>query len=369
MADFEQLEANSGQEPDAFNGLLAALLTQWEEQDLEISADAEAGQEAAAMEEPVSEEAEPAPVESTLAQLSQLAEMETASETGSGPIVEAFWPAPEPESLPAGIAPVGVAFQTNCEEPELMEETSGEECLPVEEPAAGLQIQAGPAGTEPAVESVEDEVVQAEPEPEPEMAIVPVRAEEARAARVAEPRMVSSKTENMLQLVRTMYRGIQERKTGAAAAGMEGYVVVRLAGHQIGIPTRRVVETDRLPRVTPLPFVPDFIPGVANLRGEVLPLVDLRLLLGLEPETEARMVVVRPREGEAATALVVDGLGGIAWLNPSQLSPVDAPVETGERVDLESLVSAAGRHRDRKLEILDLDRLFASRELAELRAQ
>jgi len=384
MADFEQLETNLGQETEAFDGLLADLLTQWDEQDVELAA--EAGPAAQA------------PVESALAQLSEVMGTQPGSVTGledswTGPaeppaviMSGALWPEaePEPEDWPAGISPIGLVSGTSWEDPELGtvtataldgggidfepaggENTSVEEGLPVSEPATGLEFLAGPAG--PAEEGVEGEAAV-----EPEIEVVTDQPAEIGAEIEAAPafiqRKLSTKTENMLELVRTMYRGIQERKTGQTAAGRDGYVVVRLAGHQFGIPTRRVVETDRLPRVTPLPFVPDFIPGVANLRGEVLPLVDLRLLLGLEPEPEARMVVVRHKDEEPATALVVDGLGGIAWISPSQLSSVETPEEAGEEIGLERLVSASAEHRNRKLEILDLDRLFASRELVELRA-
>ncbi|MBM3810371.1 MAG: chemotaxis protein CheW [Acidimicrobiia bacterium] len=285
------------------------------------------------------------------------------------------------------------------------EMSSAEETLQAGDPDAGLDFQAGQAGDQIADQAAEpfadsglwemllaqsaeqeeaesepeavcqeldeelEPVAASEPEIEPQLeptAISPPAPEAPAPARV---RALSDKTEGLLELIRAMYGRIQERKSDVGVAGKDGYVVVKVGAGMFGLPMRRVMETDRLPRITPLPFVPDFVPGVANLRGEVLPLIDLRLLLGLEADSDGRMVVVRPKEGESPAALLVDGLGGIAWLGRSELTrvePQQAP-EQEDALQLEQLVSAVGQHRSRELGILDLERLFASKELTELR--
>jgi chemotaxis signal transduction protein len=96
----------------------------------------------------------------------------------------------------------------------------------------------------------------------------------------------------------------------------------------------------------------------------VLPLVDLRTLLGLDSESavqddEGRMLVVRRKETEAPTALVVDGLRGIAWMRSRPARPESGTI-AGQ---VAGLLTGAGEHREAIVHILDVDRLFKSRQL------
>ena len=59
-------------------------------------------------------------------------------------------------------------------------------------------------------------------------------------------------------------------------------ILFLLAGAQYAIPITQALEMDVLPPITPVPFAADWIRGVTNRRGEILPVVDLRLLLGFE---------------------------------------------------------------------------------------
>jgi chemotaxis signal transduction protein len=187
----------------------------------------------------------------------------------------------------------------------------------------------------------------------------------------------------MLRLMAAMYPeaalnvGLPKSDVLPAAAGRsadDGYVVFSLGGERFAIPLKQVVEADRVPAVTPVPFVPDFVRGVANRRGEVLALIDLRLLLDIEQEPaplgaragDGRMLVVRRSESDAPAALVVDSLGGIAWMNLRR----DLQERPAGRVacQLGDLVCAFGEHRESTLPVVDLERLFARKELEELAA-
>jgi purine-binding chemotaxis protein CheW len=58
-------------------------------------------------------------------------------------------------------------------------------------------------------------------------------------------------------------------------------IVFSLDGTRYAFPIRSVLEVDAMPRITAVPNVPDFVCGVTNVRGEVIAVLDLRLLLGL----------------------------------------------------------------------------------------
>lgn len=103
------------------------------------------------------------------------------------------------------------------------------------------------------------------------------------------------------------------------------YVRVRVAGEQYALPVEHVLEVAERGAVTPVPGAPAHVVGVRNLRGEVLPVVDLASALGLEAAGRAageRIVVLE--EGGRRAGLAVEGLVGVAQL-------ADVSAQEGER--------------------------------------
>ncbi len=87
------------------------------------------------------------------------------------------------------------------------------------------------------------------------------------------------------------------------------HVLVLLGDAHYGLPMKNVLEIQQLPQVTYLPNLPPWIPGVCNLRGNVVSIVDLKQLLGFDPTTlsrNTRMVVVRTDNHDVTTGFVVD---------------------------------------------------------------
>jgi purine-binding chemotaxis protein CheW len=187
----------------------------------------------------------------------------------------------------------------------------------------------------------------------------------------------ATRRESILRLLAAMYPDAAPRITGQTAADAaaltprrsagDGFVVFQLGGESFALPIQNVIEADRVPSLTPVPFTPEFVRGVTNRRGEVLPLIDLRLLLGVDagPNAgEARMLVVRLKESDPPAALVVDGLGGIAWFE--RLLGVRLTSQIAGRFP--ELLRGAGVHRDSTVHVVDLERLFARKEFEELTA-
>src|SRR6185295_7344230 len=90
-----------------------------------------------------------------------------------------------------------------------------------------------------------------------------------------------------------------------------------------------VTELDRVPAITLVPQTPAWLRGVTSLRGDVLSVVDLRVLLGLDPTSAhtGRMVVVRLLDEEFSVGLLVDGVDRIITLEPGAVHPPAAPLE------------------------------------------
>jgi chemotaxis signal transduction protein len=143
------------------------------------------------------------------------------------------------------------------------------------------------------------------------------------------------------------------------AHATERFLSFSLAGEVYAVALAGILETDRLPRVTRVPGLPAWVIGVTNLRGSILPVVDLRRLLSLEEAEnplDGRILVVRPTPGDAPAALVVDRLEGIALLAPSELHPAPQWLDNKVLPYLEGIGSFKGR----LVNVLDLGRLFGA---------
>lgn len=139
----------------------------------------------------------------------------------------------------------------------------------------------------------------------------------------------------------------------------ERFLSFSLAGEVYAVDLAGILETDRLPRITRVPGLPAWAIGVSNLRGTILPVVDLRRLLNLEESenpSEGRILVARLAAGDAPAALVVDRLEGVALLAPSELHPAPQWLDSKILPYLEGIGSFKGR----LVNVLDLGRLFSA---------
>jgi purine-binding chemotaxis protein CheW len=108
------------------------------------------------------------------------------------------------------------------------------------------------------------------------------------------------------------------------------HVLVRLGDSFYALPMKNVQEIQQLPMVTYLPHLPEWIPGVCNLRGNIVSIVDLKQLLGFESTNFAaktRLVVVRSENQDLTTGLVVDEVVRITEVEPANIRRPVGPLE------------------------------------------
>src|SRR5437763_16976232 len=115
----------------------------------------------------------------------------------------------------------------------------------------------------------------------------------------------------------------QETTAKPAAGGDEQQLVVFELGAELyGVEIARVHEIIRLQAVTRVPRSPAFVEGVINLRGKVIPVVDLRRRFGLpsaEHTRSSRIVVVEI--GDQVVGIVVDGVSEVLRVNSATVEP------------------------------------------------
>jgi len=160
--------------------------------------------------------------------------------------------------------------------------------------------------------------------------------------------------------------GTQEATVKLAAGGDEQQLVVFELGAELyGVEIARVHEIIRLQTVTRVPRAPAFVEGVINLRGKVIPVVDLRRRFGLpsaEHTRSTRIVVVEI--GDQVVGIVVDSVSEVLRVNTATVEP-PSPVVAG--IDSEYLHGIA-KLTDRLVILLDLDRVLARDERRALEA-
>lgn len=152
-----------------------------------------------------------------------------------------------------------------------------------------------------------------------------------------------------------------------AAAPPGKYLTFTLADEAYGVPVVAVREIIRLCPITPVATMPPHVRGVINLRGKVIPLIDLRVRLGLPAQADHdRTCIIVARVAAAGGggrpyAVVVDSVDEVASLTEADIAP---PPDFGAAVDTRFITGMA-RRDDGVTTLLDLDTVAAADQLSE----
>lgn len=157
---------------------------------------------------------------------------------------------------------------------------------------------------------------------------------------------------------------MSEAVTAADAGAATQYLTFRMAGEVFGLTIDRVREVLDYPAVTRVPRMPDFMLGVINLRGSVVPVVDLRLRFGMRQEARTVNTCVIIAEvglddGAVVVGLLADAVEEVVGLEAGSVRP--AP-RIGTALDT-SFISGIGSRHDRFITLLAIDRLFTHNEI------
>jgi purine-binding chemotaxis protein CheW len=151
----------------------------------------------------------------------------------------------------------------------------------------------------------------------------------------------------------------QGSKSGADIAGNE-FLSFTLGKEEYGIDILKVQEIRGYEAVTRIANAPEFIKGVVNLRGIIVPIVDMRIKFNLgEPTYDQFTVVIILNIGGRIMGMVVDSVSDVITLSSEQIKP--AP-EMGAAFNTDYLVGL-GTLEDRMLILVDIDKLMSSAEM------
>lgn len=151
--------------------------------------------------------------------------------------------------------------------------------------------------------------------------------------------------------------------------GIRQYLTFQLGNEVFGIDVFNVREILEFTSVTKVPKTPDFMRGVINLRGSVVPVLDMRRKFGLtetEKTVDTCIIVVEVGIGSENIIMgaLVDSVQEVFELDPNSIEP--AP-RIGSQLRTE-FIRGMGKKDDHFIIILDMERLFSPEEIADLRA-
>lgn len=164
----------------------------------------------------------------------------------------------------------------------------------------------------------------------------------------------------MTDLAETMDQAVR------AMADKEGkYLTFTLAGEEYGIGILKIKEIIGLMPITSVPQTPDYVKGVINLRGKVIPVVDLRGRFGMDeiPYNERTCIIVVEIRGETGMMLmgiVVDSVSEVLNIKKEDIEPTPT---FGARLNTEYILGMAKMEGGVKI-LLDIDRVLGSEEIA-----
>ncbi|MEN4905198.1 chemotaxis protein CheW [Luteimonas sp. TWI1416] len=139
------------------------------------------------------------------------------------------------------------------------------------------------------------------------------------------------------------------------------YLTFTLGEEHYGVDILKVQEIRGYDAVTRLPDAPDYIKGVINLRGTIVPVIDLRLKLRLaQARYDSFTVMIVLNVDDRVVGIVVDGVSDVVPLSAEQIRPTP---EFGAAIDTRC-ISGIGTFDDRMLILLDIETLLDSAELA-----
>ncbi len=145
------------------------------------------------------------------------------------------------------------------------------------------------------------------------------------------------------------------------------YLTFKLADETFTLDVAKVREILEMVPITKVPQTPDYMRGVINLRGSVVPVIDLRLNFGMERTEQTINTCIIVVEVNLDTELIVlgvlaDSVQEVVEMEPQYIEP---PPKLGTKLNME-FIKGMGKIDDDFVMILDIDKIFSSNQLVDL---
>jgi purine-binding chemotaxis protein CheW len=164
----------------------------------------------------------------------------------------------------------------------------------------------------------------------------------------------------MTQMTEAQNTGTSAAPARAASGSPSEYLAFKLGTENYGIDILCVQEIRSYEKPTRMANTPEFFKGVVNLRGVIVPIIDMRIKFGLtQVDYDHLTVVIVINVGNQVLGMVVDGVSDVISLTDEEKRPVP---EMSDSV-ISSHIHAIGAIQGRMLVLLDIEKLMSSAEM------
>lgn len=180
---------------------------------------------------------------------------------------------------------------------------------------------------------------------------------------------VGNKTMPKVGIKKSIDNDVNHKKlSGKVEKGHTGgkFLTFFLAGTEYGISISNVMEIIGLMDIRSIPYMPDFIKGVINLRGSIIPAIDLRLKLGIEPEDYTKeSVIIIVKIIDYKMGLIVDRISEVSDIAERDIVP--SP-EFGSGINTDYILGLS-QSEGKVIFFLNIEKLISSEELEQINAK
>ena len=141
------------------------------------------------------------------------------------------------------------------------------------------------------------------------------------------------------------------------------FAIFTLGGEEFALGVGRIVEILQYQESMPLPNLPDFLTGVIELRGRVIPVMDLRTRFGLKKADKTKERIIVLRKGRERLAALVDDVNEIVALSEAHMSPPPSIFKGIGAMYMEGIA----RLGKRMIVVLNVDRLLTTGEMDQMK--
>lgn len=137
------------------------------------------------------------------------------------------------------------------------------------------------------------------------------------------------------------------------------FLTFTLGQEEYGVDILKVQEIRGYDAVTRLPDAPDYIKGVINLRGTIVPIIDMRVKFHLDAKVDATTVMIVLNVADRVVGMVVDSVSDVVQLSGEQIRAMPVPTSGIDR----RYLTGIGALDERMLILLDIEGLMTSSEM------
>lgn len=140
------------------------------------------------------------------------------------------------------------------------------------------------------------------------------------------------------------------------------YIVVKIGNEQYGIDISYVDNIVRMQKITRVPKAQSYFKGIINLRGEVVPVMSIRIRMGLEDDvfTNASRIIILKIDQQGALGIIVDEVKEVVTLGSEEIEKSTSQVKDGR----DTYINGIGKNGDELISLLDINSILDDKENA-----